>query len=49
VIDETEKGRREPVWAALSELWFGWRAIKLMSGLLGLPLEWKGAEGYAEV
>ncbi len=27
----------------------GWRAIRLISGVLGVPLEWKGAEGYAEV
>ncbi len=28
---------------------FGWRAIRLISRLPGVPLEWKGAEGYAEV
>ena len=27
----------------------GWRAMRLISGLLGVPLEWKGAEGYGEV
>jgi hypothetical protein len=33
----------------LGDKGFGWRAIKLISGFLGVPLEWKGAEGYAEV
>ena len=28
---------------------FGWRATNLVSGLLGVRLEWKGAEVYAEV
>jgi hypothetical protein len=34
---------------ALVNRGFGWRAIRLISGLLGMSLEWKGAEGYAEV
>lgn len=33
----------------LGETGFGWRAITLISGLLGVKLEWKGAEWYAEV
>jgi len=33
----------------LGETGFGWRAITLISGLLGMKLEWYGAEWYAEV
>jgi hypothetical protein len=44
IHDETEIDRRKPVWAALSELWVGWQWIRLMSGLVGVPLKWNGAE-----
>ncbi len=33
----------------LDEKGFGWRAITLISGWLGMKLEWNGAEWYAEV
>ena len=39
IHDEAEIERRMPVCVALSELWVGWRWIRLMPGLLGASLE----------